>query len=205
MNIVFDFGNVLFEWNPARLASEHYSVVLPSDLSTAQWVDHLVNHQDWVDFDSGLIDSCELSLRSAPRLGLESGALQIFVDRIPHVLPLIEPTVASLQALFDSRHRVFYLSNMPAAFADVLEVRCPWIAHFEAGIFSSRAKLSKPDPAIYAAAEAAFQIDPANTLFLDDVPRNVHAARDRGWRAEIITGPQSTADALHQHGIWRSA
>ena len=23
MNIVFDFGNVLFEWNPARLIDEH--------------------------------------------------------------------------------------------------------------------------------------------------------------------------------------
>lgn len=109
-----------------------------------------------------------------------------------------------MHALVGGRHRVFFLSNMPAAFADVLEVRCPWIAHFEAGIFSGRAKLSKPDPAIYAAAEVAFQIDPADTLFLDDVAQNVQAARDGGWRAEMMTGPQSTADALEKHGIWRS-
>ncbi len=205
MNIVFDFGNVLFEWNPERLVTEHFPVALPSGFVPAQLVDRLVNHQDWLDFDLGFIDSRELSQRSASRLDVDANALQTFVDRIPHVLPLIEPTVKHMQALVGSRHRVFYLSNMPAAFADVLEARCPWIARFEAGIFSGRVKLSKPDPAIYAAAEAAFQLDPDDTLFLDDVSHNVEAARDRGWKAEIITGPQSTSDALQKHGIWRSA
>lgn len=205
MNIVFDFGNVLFEWNPEQLVAEHFASPLPPSLSPVRFADALVNHRDWLDFDLGFIDSHELSLRSQSRLGLDARALKSFVDRIPHVLPQIESTVKCVHALIGSSHRVFYLSNMPTAFADVLEVRCPWIASFEAGIFSGRAKLSKPDPAIYAAAELAFQLDPANTLFLDDVLRNVEAARDRGWHAELITGPQSTSDALNKHGVWQSA
>ena len=205
MNIVFDFGNVLFEWNPERLIAEHYPVPLPAALSVQQFAEVLVNHQDWLDFDLGLIDSGELSLRSGARLNIDAAALQSFVDGIPHVLPLIEASVKSVQALVGRRHRLFYLSNMPVAFADVLEIRCPWIASFDAGIFSGRAKLAKPDPAIYAAAETAFQLDPADTLFLDDMPRNVEAARKRGWKAEIISGPQSASEALEKHGVWRTA
>lgn len=203
MNIVFDFGNVLFEWNPEQLVVEHFPAPLPPSLSPARFADALVNHRDWLDFDLGFIDSHELSLRSESRLGLDAWSLKSFVDGIPHVLPQIESTVTCAQALIGTRHRVFYLSNMPTAFADVLEVRCPWIASFEAGIFSGRAKLSKPDPAIYAAAEVAFQLDPANTLFLDDVLRNVEVARDRGWHAELITSPQSSSDALDKYGVWQ--
>lgn len=209
MNIVFDFGNVLVEWNPARLIQQHYDA--PD--GKAQFADALahtlINHQDWLDFDLGLIDSHQLAERGARRLGLEAGGLRAFIDRIPHVLPLFEPTITLMGELADGlhgTHRVVYLSNMPLAFATVLEARCPWINRFDGGIFSGRVKLAKPDAAIYAAAEAQLGLDPADTLFLDDSPRNVHAARARGWRAEIIDLPhndESVRNALIAHGVLR--
>ena len=206
MNIVFDFGNVLVEWNPARLIQHHYTAPDGKAHFPDALADTLINHQDWLDFDLGLIDSHELAKRSSRRLGLNAGGLRAFVDRIPHVLPLFEPTIALMSELADGSHgahRVVYLSNMPTAFATVLEARCPWISRFEDGIFSGRVKLAKPDDAIYAAAEKQLHLDPADTLFLDDSPRNVHAARARGWRAEIIENPhndQSVRKALVAHG-----
>lgn len=210
MNIVFDFGNVLFEWNPARLITHHYEAPDGKAQHAEALADTLINHQDWLDFDLGLIDSQQLADRGARRLGLSADGLRAFVDRIPHVLPLCEPTIALMNELADGlhgTHRIVYLSNMPSAFATVLEARCPWIGRFEAGIFSGRVKLAKPDTAIYAAAEAQLNLVPADTLFLDDSPPNVHAARARGWRAEIITHPhndQSVRKALIAHGVLRA-
>ena len=209
MNIVFDFGNVLVEWNPARLIQHHYTAPDGKAQFADALADTLINHQDWLDFDLGLIDSHELAKRSGRRLGMNAAGLRAFVDRIPHVLPLFEPTIALMCELADGlhgAHRVVYLSNMPPAFATVLEARCPWISRFEDGIFSGRVNLAKPDTAIYAAAEAQLNLDPANTLFLDDSPRNVRAARGRGWRSEIIGNPhnnQSVRNALIKHGVLR--
>ncbi len=211
MNIVFDFGNVLVEWHPARLVQHHY---LAAD-GRAQFPDALahtlVHHPDWLDFDLGLIDVRELAARSAQRLGLNVAGMLEFIERIPHVLPLYEPTIALMQSLadgvYDGHHRVLYLSNMPLAFAEVLEARCPWIGRFENGIFSGRVKLAKPDAAIFAAAEARLRLDPADTLFLDDSQRNVDAARERGWKAEIIVNPhtdESVRAALLKHEILRA-
>lgn len=211
MNIVFDFGNVLVEWNPARLIQYHYAAPDGKAQFADALADTLINHQDWLDFDLGLIASHELAERSARRLGLEAGGLRAFIDRIPHVLPLFEPTIALMGELADGlhgAHRVVYLSNMPLAFATVLEARCPWISRFDDGIFSGRVNLAKPDAAIYAAAEVRLSLDPAETLFLDDSPRNVHAARARGWRAEIIENPhndQSVRNALIAHGVLRDS
>lgn len=207
MNIVFDFGNVLVEWNPARLIEHHYDAPDGKAHLAEALADTLINHQDWLDFDLGLIDSRQLAERSARRLRLDVDGLRAFVDRIPHVLPLFEPTLAVINELADGlhgEHRVLYLSNMPSAFATVLEARCPWISRFEDGIFSGRVQLAKPDTAIYVAAEAQLNLDPANTLFLDDSARNVHAARARGWRSEIIKNPhndQSVRNALVSHGV----
>ncbi len=206
MDIVFDFGNVLVEWNPALLIQFHYEAVDGKAHFPDALADTLINHQDWLDFDLGLVDAAELAERSAHRLGLGAAGLQAFIERIPHVLPLIEPTIALMQALADreyGEHRVLYLSNMPIAFAAVLEARCPWIKRFEAGIFSGRVKLAKPDAAIYAAAEQQMGLIPADTLFVDDSSCNVQAARARGWRAELVDSPQSVRDALAAHGVTR--
>ena len=209
MNIVFDFGNVLFEWNPVRLIDEHFahgSASPESAAASAALADALINHQDWLDFDLGLLDEATVAGRSAARMSLDQTNLHAFVARIPHVLPTIDPTIALFNQLADTAadngaHRLLYLSNMPASYAPVLEARCPWIARFAGGIFSGRVNLAKPDPAIYELAERQLKLIPGETLFLDDSPRNVDVARQRGWAAEIITGSQSARDALVKHGV----
>ena len=208
MNIVFDFGNVLFEWNPVRLIDEHFERASALPTSSAALAETLINHQDWRDFDAGLLDAATVSQRSAARLSLEPAHLHAFIERIPHALPTIDPTVLLFNQLADEVadhgvHRLLYLSNLPASYAPVLEARCPWIARFAGGIFSGRVNLCKPDAAIYALAERELKLIPSETLFLDDSQRNVDAARARGWSAETITSPQSVHDALVKHGVLR--
>ena len=122
MNIVFDFGNVLVEWNPVWLIEAHYPqrellTHRPSALAEA-----LVKHQGWLDFDRGLIDTATLADRSAARLGLDAISLGRFIERIPHALPMCQDAITALQALavgHHGGHRLLYLSNMPTAYAAV--------------------------------------------------------------------------------------
>lgn len=204
MDVVFDFGNVLVEWNPVRLLREHFVDGDPVRRDPAALATALIDHADWQDFDRGLLDGGELARRSALRLGLDRHALQAFIERIPHVLPVLHEAVAAMVSLTGGSaapHRVLYLSNMPVAFSDVLEARCPWIARFAGGIFSGRERLSKPDAAIYAALERRYALQPATTLFLDDVAANVAAAHARGWRAERVATPGAVTRALARHGV----
>ena len=205
MNIVFDFGNVLFEWNPVRLIDEHFPTIAPLPCTPEIFSQRLIN-EDWLAYDTGLIDTETVAARCASAVGVAASDLQRFVEQLPHVLQTIDPTVRLMQALASGKHgahRVLYLSNMPILFAEVLEAKYPWIADFHDGIFSGRVKMAKPDAVIYEHAEHTLNLIPSETLFLDDMPRNVNAARARGWLAEIISGPQSTRDALTRHGVLR--
>lgn len=63
------------------------------------------------------------------------------------------------------------------------------------------AGVMKPEPRIYAEAERRFGLDPAATVFIDDLPVNVESARQRGWHGIQHGGYDATVQALAQLGV----
>jgi putative hydrolase of the HAD superfamily len=204
MNVVFDFGNVLFEWNPATLIAQHFPGADTWDIDYAAFAKEMAAHPDWYAFDAGQLDAARLAPLVAARMKLDVNAVSTFLERLPHALPPIDATIDIVKRLCADRssaHRVFYLSNMPAEYADILEKKYPWIGDFHDGIFSGRVGLIKPDPAIFREAERRLNLIPGETLFMDDVAAIIAAARECGWHAEQIHSPQCVLDALAKHGV----
>jgi putative hydrolase of the HAD superfamily len=209
VNIVFDIGNVLNEWNPVQLIETHFAHALPVGMNAREFSVAMLSEDCWIAYDHGTVNTAQLCARLASRLNCDEAALRTFVETIPHVLPALDEGVAALQSLLDRRDaggtgdalRVFYLSNMPVEFAAILEQRFTWFARFDGGIFSGRAKLSKPDAAIYAALESQYSLDPKHTLFLDDSAPNIHAAQARGWRTVHVREPADVPRGLRAHGL----
>jgi putative hydrolase of the HAD superfamily len=185
MNIVFDFGGVLFRWQPheflARLVPQRTQTGADTQELIADFFEGFAG--DWGEFDRGMLGAGPLAERIAARTGLGLAQVRNVIDAIPHELEPLRDTVALLHRLHDAGHALFFLSNMPAPYADHLEANHDFIALFRAGIFSARVNLIKPDPAIFAHALDRFAIAAPDTLFIDDVLHNVQAARAAGWQA----------------------
>ncbi|TAG03655.1 MAG: HAD family phosphatase [Betaproteobacteria bacterium] len=204
MNIVFDFGNVLFDWKPSELIRANYPGARHWQIDFDKFAREMADHDDWRAFDAGLVDIKTLAPRIASRMNLDAAELTHFLTELPRCLPPIHETVELVKRLCgatDRRYRVFYLSNMPTEFADVLEQIYPWIAGFDGGIFSGRVGLIKPDPAIFRAAESMLQMEPRETLFLDDVAAIVESAKQCGWHAAQITSPADVLAAVADFGV----
>jgi FMN phosphatase YigB (HAD superfamily) len=58
-----------------------------------------------------------------------------------------------------------------------------WLRAFNFLTFSAEVRLTKPDPAIYRHTLDALDVQPAQALFIDDVERNIQAARELGITA----------------------
>ena len=185
MNIVFDFGGVLFRWQPhefmARLIPQRTQTGADTQALIADFFEGFAG--DWGEFDRGMIEAGPLAERIAVRTGLALADVRNVIDAIPHELEPLRDTVALLHRLHDVGHALYFLSNMPAPYADHLEANHEFIGLFRAGVFSARVNLIKPDPAIFTHATQAFGIDPVRTLFIDDVAHNVAAAQAAGWQA----------------------
>ena len=190
--VVFDFGAVLFQWQPLQLLQQCVPELAPDEAAArrvaAQVFESFTPDSDWARFDLGRIAEDELAQRIAARVGVQPQQVRRIIDAIPPHLLAQEATVQVLQRLKAAGHRLFYLSNMPAPYADHLERCNRFIADFDDGIFSGRVGLMKPGAAIFELAEQRFVLDPARTVFIDDHAGNVQAARARGWQALQFTG-----------------
>ena len=142
---------------------------------------------DWGRFDRGTIEVDELAPRIAARTGLPLPEVHTVLDAVPGELQPQPATVELMLGLHAKGHAIYFLSNMPAPYADHLERSHGFFDCFTDGVFSSRVKLIKPEPAIFELAIRQFDIDPAQTVFVDDLASNVEVARSLGWNAVQFT------------------
>lgn len=108
------------------------------------------------------------------------------IEAIPDELQPLPETAALLRRLRAAGRRLFFLSNMPHPYARHLEAAHDVLALFERGVFSSDVGLVKPEPALFAHAAAAFGVDAAELVLIDDIAANVESARRAGWRGLLF-------------------
>ena len=193
-SIVFDVGNVLVDVRYGGLLDFFHAHGLRYDDRA-----HLVDLLRLEPYERGEISDEEflthvggLFVDPADPAELRRQWLDVFAA-VPEMMGL----AAALQA----RCEVYLLSNTsPLHWRHVCrEFGLERLGH---GLLTSYdAGCRKPDAEIYRAAESAFGLTPAATVFIDDIEENAAAARARGWHAITHTGVGSTRRALREFGV----
>ena len=207
MNIVFDFGAVLFDWQPAQLMARHFPDRGATPGQARQLARDVFDHADWQGFDSGTVALEEMISRTARRLDLPEARLHAALAPIGEQLAPIACNVDLLARLRERRDsqgglKLYFLSNMPAPFARALERRMDFLPWFDGGIFSGDVQLGKPDPRIYQLLASRHRLDSAKTLFIDDSLANVQAAQARGWQTIHCEAPERLPAQLMNKLSW---
>jgi putative hydrolase of the HAD superfamily len=197
--VVWDFGGVLFHWQPSQLLRELLPHRVGNDEEArrlgAQIFESFTPNSDWANFDRGVIEPPALAERIAARTGLALADVARVIAAIPGHLQAIAASVALLAELRAAGHALFFLSNMPKPYARELERLNPFIAWFADGVFSGDCGLMKPEAPMFALADQRFGLRHAHTLFLDDHAGNIEAARAHGWQAlQFVNAAQVRAE-----------
>lgn len=198
-DVVFDLGGVVFRWEPLVLLQQLFPQRMPDAASARHWAGQIFQtfspEADWALFDLGQIAPDALAERIARRTGLSVPEVQSLIDGIPPHLTPLPGTVELIHALKAAGHRLYFLSNMPAPYAEHLQAVNPFFAEFEQGIFSAHVQQIKPLPEIFATAQARWPLR-AVPVFLDDVQHNIDAAQRHGWQGIRFESPQQARAAL---------
>ena len=96
---------------------------------------------------------------------------------------LDEPTVALLTELHEKGYRLYGLSNMSASIFAYLKSLHSFFDLFHGIVVSAFVKSVKPEPAIYEHLRSRFALDFGESVFIDDLARNVESARALGLPA----------------------
>ena len=211
MNVVFDFGAVLFTWRPVDLMMECF----PQRAATRAEAGHLAHevfgHHEWQAFDRGTIAMADVVTQVAKRAGLDATVLGTLVESIGERLTPMPESVTLFKSLVALRAqraarggdplKLYYLSNMPVPYARSLERVNSFLQDFDGGIFSGDELLIKPEPAIYQRLQKRYALEPAKTVFLDDLLPNIQAAQAEGWHGIHFHTAQQAAQELQVLGL----
>jgi len=176
MNIVFDLGGVVFNWQPDAIIRRVFQDSETQNLVRAQIFDHV----DWVELDRGTITFDQAVVRGASRTGLPLESIEKLLNEVPPSLTPIQGTIDLIRSIRGSENRFFVLSNMHTASINYLEKNHTIWDMFEGIVISSRIQKVKPEVEIYEYLLKAYELNPAETVFIDDMSENLAAASSIG-------------------------
>ncbi|WP_432722303.1 HAD-IA family hydrolase [Jeongeupia wiesaeckerbachi] len=200
--VVFDFGGVLFDWNPDYL----YRKLIP-DADERRWFLEQVCNPAWNLRQDGGRPFSEATAALITEHPQHAANIRAFSERWPETLAgTLADGVALMEALEAADVPLYGLTNWSAETFPYAWQHYPLLHRFRDIVVSGRLKLIKPDPAIYAEMHARINRDlpgiAAHELaFIDDSRKNADAASDLGWHGIHHTSAADTAARLRQLGL----
>ena len=193
MNIVFDLGGVVFNWQPDSIIRRVFPDSETQDLVKAE----IFEHADWVELDRGTITLDQAIVRGTSRTGLPHEEIEKLLNEVPRSLTPIRETIELIRSIRDSNNRLFILSNMHFASITYLEKKHKIWDMFDGILISSRIQMVKPEIEIYEHLLAKYQLEAAETVFIDDMSENLAAASSIGIRTiEFIDASRCRQDLV---------
>ncbi|MBQ2803606.1 MAG: HAD family phosphatase [Lachnospiraceae bacterium] len=196
-NIIFDIGNVLtdFRWREFLL-DKGFSEEMVERIAQVS-----VKHPLWKEFDRGTWEDEVLMqkfVEEAPELKQELYAAYSNVEGIVTPRDYAIPWIKELKA---KGLKVWYLSN----FARKIEIECRealrFLPYMDGGILSYKEKLIKPEPAIYELMLKRYGLVAQESVFIDDLPENVKAAKAFGIHGICFVSKEQVEEELFKLGV----
>ncbi len=195
--VVFDIGNVLLEWDAARV----YRPLGMSDDEIAAFFER-VGFFDWnLEQDRGrtFAEGIDVKARECPE---DLPLLQRYDTHwMDSIVGPIQGTVDVLESLVDQGVPIHAITNFSAQKYPGEASRFAFLRRFGVTVVSGEEKLVKPDPAIYHILLERTGLEPQRTLFIDDSPKNVEGAKAVGMHAHHFTGPSGLRAALRMYDL----
>lgn len=196
-NIIFDIGNVLtdFRWKDF-LREKGFEEAMVERIAEAT-----VRSNVWCEYDRGVWTDEQLLEAFVQNDSAIEKELRMAFDNFEGMVRIRDYAIPWLQELKANGYRVLYLSN----FSRKAEVECAdslaFMPYMDGGILSYRDKLIKPDPAIYELLLNRYGLEAEESVFLDDTPVNVEAAKQLGIHGIHFNTREQAEKELRQMGV----
>jgi putative hydrolase of the HAD superfamily len=197
LNLIFDLGGVVVRWDPEAIIAG----VFTDEKTKARAREDVFAHPDWLELDRGTLGRDDAIRRAAQRSGIAEAEIRRLLLAVPPSLVPFPETVDLLYRLKAKGHPLYCLSNMHFASIEHLEREHRFFEVFSGAVISCRLNLCKPEAAIYEHALKTYNLEAGETIFIDDVEKNVSAAGELGIRTILFRNAAQCERELHGLGV----
>lgn len=182
-NLVFDMGGVLIDWIPNQIM-ETAGLTDPEDIRLIR--ENMYNTSDWALMDWGYIDeaSMEEIVKTRVPERLHDVVHRLLFHWADHVFPI--EGMGELIREYKARGLNIYLISNATCMLFEYFPHIPGSECFSDLVVSADVKMIKPMHEIFEHAIEKFGIDPAQSLFIDDLLPNIAAARICGMHGFVF-------------------
>jgi 2-haloacid dehalogenase len=197
-NVVFDLGGVLVDWNPRYLYRKIFK--------TEEEVEHFLNHictSEWnAQQDAGrtMSEATDILVSEFPN---HENEIRLYYQRWTEMFDgHVQGTLDILTKLHERQeHRLLALTNWSGETFPTARKLFPFLSLFEGIVVSGDEKLIKPDHKLYHILFDRYNINPTESVFIDDSYPNVMAAKELGMTALHFHHPEKLVGELSALGI----
>jgi 2-haloacid dehalogenase len=196
--IIFDFGNVLLEWDPRYV----YRRFFPNDPEGMELFLSEVNFMEWnMQQDKGrsFVEGVAQLSRQFPQY---SRLIQAYHDHwIDSLGESIGGTVHILKQLKQAGYKVYGLSNWSAETFPRARARHDFFDLLDDMVISGEVGHIKPDPEIFQILLERIGRSAKECLFIDDALPNIEQAKNLGFATILFQSPEHLEAALREMEI----
>ena len=196
--IIFDYGNVLLEWDPRFIYNRYF----PDDPESMEHFLKEVNFADWnLQQDKGrpFTEGVALLSREFPHYShLIQAYHDLWVDSVGGV---IDGTVDILKRLKQAGYPVYGLSNWSAETFPYMRERHDFFDLFDDMVISGEVGHVKPEPEIFQILLDKIGRPADECLFIDDSLTNIEQAQKLGFATTLFQSPQQLESSLRDFRI----
>lgn len=178
-NVVFDIGNVIVRWDPPLIAARAFGAERADD----GFVRSIFEHDLWFQLNRGEISELQAKQRYRAALDFSDEETEALFFHIKDSLDLYEDTLAVMQRLETAGYRIFALSDNVHEIVAYLKSKYDFWRCFKGAVISAEKGVLKPSPEIFMHLLNDYGLVAEETVFLDDLQRNVDGAGAVGIRA----------------------
>ncbi|MCX7887370.1 MAG: HAD family phosphatase [Verrucomicrobiae bacterium] len=194
--VIFDLGNVLlpFNWD---LAADRFCA--RTGCSRRELDEYIATTPFARELSLGRM-SKEAFYRQLSRDFSFDGTYEEFASIWSEIFTPDEEMIRLAERL-RGRHRRFLLSNTNPIHMDYIFAHYPFVRGFDGLVLSHEVGLLKPDRRIFELIRDRFALDPAGTVFIDDIAEHVEAAKTVGFHGIIHRDAKTTEAELTRLGV----
>lgn len=189
--IIFDLGAVLIDWNPDYM----YRSIFNDEQEMRHFLTNVAT-SDWneeQDAGRSLQEGTEWLVAKHPQ---HEENIRAFYGRWIEMLgDAFEGTVEIFKELKESgKYKIYALTNWSAETFPMAQQKFDFLNWFDGVVVSGEEKMRKPAPEFYQILLDRYNVNPAESLFIDDNYRNILAAEKMGINCIHFT----TSDKLKE-------
>lgn len=196
--IIFDFGNVLLEWNPRHVYRRYF----PNDEAAMERFLQEVNFMDWnLQQDKGR-PFAEGVAELSKQFPQYSELIQAYHDNWEHSIGHhIEGTIEIMRRLKRAGYKLYGLSNWSAETFPLAQKKYNFFSLLDDIVISGAVGAVKPEPEIYEILLNRIGKPANECLFIDDAQANIQQAEKMGFATIHFQSPEQLEQELHKHSI----